>query len=988
MKNFLRRIFFAGFAFFAAANVFSYGGIMAGDNGSKMQVAKTEYFDILFTESTKDDAAILYANADKIYVELAEMYGWEYIPCRVPVVLTANVELYNAYYSTFPYSHIVMYVTSPSEGLYVNTDSFLDCFRHELTHNFTYNMKNGFWRVVDSIFGEYLSFASVTVSPGMAEGATMTSESANGYGRMNDEFSHQMVRQAKIENSFPDFKDVQGASDFGRTGDYYYFNGAFHKYLQEKYGMEKYAAWWYSCVNSSLLIGGAFNRNYGLSISDAWENFKKEYYVPEVEANPVAAGLTKDFFDRETKTFSRKNKSSARFDTLSLSKKGLTFLDASSNLYFVKSSELLKNQPKVEKLFYLKNMEKASQSSDGKYIAVSYWDTSSANYRSCVSVYNTENKKWLRVDGHGLKDGQIVKNENDYYLVCLKVKGQNQKISIRKISDFAFENEKEISFTRNQLPFSFVESGNGNFSFILMENMGFSICSANVRGEVLSSYKCPYSIRGLSYDSQNEIFYFAYTKKNSMPRLASFSVKDKTFAFSDDDFSGGLWQPYAFDSYVIYSGHFYKEDRIFIKDLTTFSFAEKSLAEEKKLFEKSGRDEEDEKWIRDFASVEKKDFNRFNYLKGFIFPISTLQSYTYDSDHANASTYTMPLGLTYAASNPWGSNQLLISAGYGRTIEAAGLSVTYSGSCDTGLYSYTLSGQSEFDKNGFKASDASAKVQVAKSFGKKSAFVFAPSVLGHYGRSNSGFDEISDRWPGLKNLPKNYGISLNQSNYFYGQASCMLYFSNIHKTSNARLSKSGILFGLSPIFAYSYNVTDRKEDYSDFDISLFFEGKISRLLPFECPTGFTYNLPSRVVFQAFSTSCLSSNFVGYTVPSLAYLYAETILFAAEIQRVCPYFSFIYVNDVRVALAGYYGYNYVDSSRTGNVIADFPSYLSDIVNGKSLPQAKIELKATFGFNPMNFGSATSLKYNFALAAELNYNGQVWDDDYSCYFDLAF
>ena len=279
--NNLRKKLIAGLVFsLLCAFLFAHGGMFSGEK--KLRLVKTQWFDIIYPEHCKASAAILFAKADGVYEEVTVQYGLT--PAfRMPVIITPAVEKFNAFWTAVPYNHIAIYDTgaSGSSNLAVFSETLLSTFRHELTHAVTYNMKNGFWRAMGKVFGDEFAPGMVTVTTGMAEGATVTSESAAGEGRLNDEYAKHYVKQAKIEGKFPSYHDVSGASDVSPSGSPYYFNGAFHGWLQEKYGLSAYADFWYRVVNGkSLTIAGAFKKSFGIKLSTAWKQFMADYYVP------------------------------------------------------------------------------------------------------------------------------------------------------------------------------------------------------------------------------------------------------------------------------------------------------------------------------------------------------------------------------------------------------------------------------------------------------------------------------------------------------------------------------------------------------------------------------------------------------------------------------------------------------------------------------------------------------------------------------------
>ena len=213
--------------FFLCAQLSAHTGMLWGEKN--LRVAKTKWFDIIYPARCEESASILYEKADSVYEEVTAQYGLT-PSFRMPVVITPAVEKFNAFWEAAPYNHIAIYDTgvSAESEIAVFSETLISVFRHELTHAVTYNMKNGFWRFMGNVFGDCIAPGMLSVTTGMAEGATVTSESAAGEGRLNDEYSKHFVKQAKIEGKFPSYHDVSGASDVAPGGAPYYFNGAFH----------------------------------------------------------------------------------------------------------------------------------------------------------------------------------------------------------------------------------------------------------------------------------------------------------------------------------------------------------------------------------------------------------------------------------------------------------------------------------------------------------------------------------------------------------------------------------------------------------------------------------------------------------------------------------------------------------------------------------------------------------------------------------------
>ena len=216
----MKKAFSFLFLFLLLLPAWSHEGSMAG--AGKLRVSQTKYFDIIYSEKNLATAKILYENADQVFEELAAAYGTE-PNFRLPVVITTTVEQFNAYYADSPYNRIVVYDTAQIDDLAVFSQTLLSTFTHELTHALTFNLKNKTMRTLAKIFGDAFANHYITVTNGMAEGATVSYESSKGEGRLNDPYALQQIRQAKIEGKFPAYSDVKGSSDAYPRNSFYYF---------------------------------------------------------------------------------------------------------------------------------------------------------------------------------------------------------------------------------------------------------------------------------------------------------------------------------------------------------------------------------------------------------------------------------------------------------------------------------------------------------------------------------------------------------------------------------------------------------------------------------------------------------------------------------------------------------------------------------------------------------------------------------------------
>ena len=72
---------------------FAYDGFFSGEE--ELFVVKTQWFDIIYQQSSEAAAKILFEKADAVYEDIAGDYGIE-PQFRMPVVITSAVEEFNA----------------------------------------------------------------------------------------------------------------------------------------------------------------------------------------------------------------------------------------------------------------------------------------------------------------------------------------------------------------------------------------------------------------------------------------------------------------------------------------------------------------------------------------------------------------------------------------------------------------------------------------------------------------------------------------------------------------------------------------------------------------------------------------------------------------------------------------------------------------------------------------------------------------------------
>ncbi len=1023
MKVFIKekKVLCAFTLLFIQISVFASQGILWGKHD--IHVAETQYFDIIYTPESEKSAKILYNGADEIYEEISDLYGI-FQELRMPVVLTPAVESFNAYWTAYPYNHIVIYDTHSIEELEVFSETLLSTFRHELTHAYTYNLKNPFWQRIGKIFGDSVNPAFAFITSGWAEGATLTSESASGEGRLNSPYAAFMVKQAKLEEKFPSYSDMQGASDQYPAGAFYYFNGAFSEYLQKTYGMQKYAEFWYDCVNvkKKYTSRSIFKNVYGIKVNEAWKDFYSSIQNPEIPSNPETAGIVQDFFNSTGFSYSAKNSSYSLYSNLVSSEKGIYFLNKKNgSVYFqdFKKFSFKKNSPK--KLFTLSGIKSFTVSRSGNFLALCVVQEKGSSIKSLVKIYDCKKGKFFTLDKTALYAPAIIEGNDGIFLVNSSFKDARSSLHISKI-DFSKNGSikkiteiKNYDFLPNQNCSSFVDFGNSSFAFIFRDKMNFNITAMDLNGNFLFKKELPQKMEAkyLSF-SQGKI-YFSYAQGNSFPRAAFYDLQKDSFVFSEKDISGGIFYcaeiPFSAEQgNFVYTANFFRNSKIFIAKKENI-FNEKNLFELKlkssDFFSEKNEGEEkilnhDSEKISDFEkNIPYKKYNPFSYYrKGLFFPMSMTKSVTYVP--SQRSEYFLPYGFSYLSSNPWDSDSILLSMGYGNETNSAAVLAQFSSGTSSSLFKYSAGVQSEFCENGWRTSDANLAVSSALPLLRHSSAGSVLSSKFHIGESNKVY-----AYDGTETYYFGSARAASSDCCIYSLSSLSLYFSTISKRGTSSLEKGG--FSVSPFVSYCFNENlSSSLIYQNFlDLGLSVKVYIPRILPLENRAGFVYNLPSKIKFSLFpadisslcddnlSISLLTDSSRGSTYSLLngknviAALRSETVLFSVDIQKALEIFPLVYINEARFSLS-FTGAMYKDEDiSSGWRFLNCKNYISELQNGEMKFMGDAALRTIFAGTP-NFGSLanSTMRQNFYLEAGFSFRDDFLGTMFSFGIESSF
>ena len=971
---------------FLSLSLSAADGVMWGEKD--IRVVKTQWFDIIYAPDSARSAEHLARHADAIYEDVCaylETEQWK----RFPVVITPAQDEFNAYYSPACYDTIVMYDTPVTKKIAVATDDFLSTFRHELTHAVSYNMKNAFWRGVGAVFGDVVNPAYLFITRSRTEGVAVASESAGGEGRLNDPYSAQTVRQAKIEGAFPSYADIYGSRDIYPYDTNYHFGAAFENWIQKTYGMKNYARFLYKCVNFQTIHASvAFKSVYGISVKEAWKHFYDSIAVPASAAqypDPLAGGLCADYFSGTDKR-SKENARASRYASLVSCSSGFGFTDdAAGSFYFSKWDAERRCCDRAKKICTVKNLRHTSLSTDGEYAAFSVMSERHAVPKSEVHIFNMKNRSRYTMSETGLRDAAVVLWNGVYYLAAVKTKSQQSTLTVYKLDKSASGKVRGASFVasrplaRGDVAFTPRDAGGGEIVYVCKSGMKWSIRLYSIADGTEKVYDAPYDrmvigdVSLANAANAEKVFTFSWAAEDTMPRFGKLIIKKSdderrdsaVMLLQTDDVSGGVYNPVMLQNgSIAYTGHFFRDNRLLTAESDSMTMREIALDAKRERVEKSDTDKarsaeaadnvqsgEQAAGNRDAQTIfaRSKKYNPFDYYKrGIFLPVGIASTYGHNA-LGDVTSMLLPLGLTYASNNPWSSKIAIASGGYSILSNSGAIETRFQSGTATSLFKYSLSDQIEFDRRGFKQTAHTVNLSSAIPLGGISRLTFGNDAHIFAGRQSrtefpKGFTSLFGILEDDDALPM--FIAINKLSVGY---------SNIHKTGAGVYERAGFAANASYIIKYEAAWgTPFSQDNVYQNLSVNAAVCLPRILPYVCRYDYTYNFPLTLGTRFFPSR---STFIKNT--------AEIILFAGEVQKAIPLF---YVNRwaLRASYTGRFDY-------TGGSSWDFfdtPHLVRNLFSGEMRYCDSAVLSASLTFTP-NFGAAATPLLTSTLRAGLRY-----------------
>ena len=545
--------------FLILAVLLPLGASVTGGTGG-LRTASTVHFDIIYQDSSAQTAALLFENCEEVYASLVSFFGVD-PQLHLPVVVTSRYKSLNAYFTNYTANHIVMFDTVADIGQLSNyPQTILYIFRHELTHAFQFNIRGPFMEAMSSVFGDFLSLSPILyMYPSLSEGGAVLSESVDGYGRLNDSYAMQIVKQAKIEGLFPTWLEVAGARDTYPSGLLYYnFAAAFLEYLSITYGYDKVTSLYSDFSRLSWSTFVKIKKVFGIPVDQAWQQFFAWVQVPEeVTEGAVLASRPEN----------------GSYASAVLAPDGSLYVYDYASLDILRFSSDLSGCTKVLNL--PTDEQHLSISSDGSMMLTSCVSSSYAKVR----LYSLKNGKASFVrDIRSAKDsskdvrkGSFVSFDGTEYILLYSNVGQNTYFDLYDVSGLEPVEGKTVCLGYDVVASDFIDIGDGQVAFIISQASHQNIAVLNLSDMSVSLISNPDDISILSLsEGTGDVLCFAWcpadAKATNLCRYgeAVISADGARMRLSDCDVSGGVTRPIRINDSVLYTARYFEHIKLSI----------------------------------------------------------------------------------------------------------------------------------------------------------------------------------------------------------------------------------------------------------------------------------------------------------------------------------------------------------------------------------------------------------------------------------------
>ncbi|WP_432633120.1 TreP protein [Brachyspira sp.] len=531
----------------------SYSQVAVFKPFRKLYTIQTEKFEIIFPMESRRTAEKLAKVADGIYEECSKLLNSEVnfkVNGKIPVTITPDVNIFNAYAgSLLQYSSITIYDSAGvNEATYNMVDVLADTFLHELVHLLSLSSENA--GAQTRVLGNWATLQWLNIPLFMVEGVTVSVESYKGFGRANDPYIKHTLRQDIYEGKF---KTPIQASDFWSkkpSGAYYLYGGLFSKYLQDRFGIEKYNELWnvmrkkisFSFLVYNSGVYGAFKKVYGMNFIEVWADFQNSLTLENVSPSEELRVNEKETYISDLHSYGDK----------------VYYIDNNIGaLYSYKQNRISVDNEKDLKLeFYIdRTSESLDISSDGKRALIVSTTYNAGLYKYITKEYDLEKKKrtkrkWENILFARFFRGGIIGIGKDLHNAVLVYidENDNKEILLEANDNYSYSSPTVID--DNNIALIVSEFGKRHIAIFNYQTK--TLRYVETRDESLNF------ARYLRYS--NGKLLFSYNNNDRFYKLGELDLNANNIKLYDKDFSGGVFAPVYAENSIYYIGNFSEHD--------------------------------------------------------------------------------------------------------------------------------------------------------------------------------------------------------------------------------------------------------------------------------------------------------------------------------------------------------------------------------------------------------------------------------------------
>ncbi|WP_300366148.1 TreP protein [Brachyspira sp.] len=516
----------------------------------KLHTIQTKKFEIIFPIESRRTAENLAKVADDIYEKYSKILN-STVKGKIAITITPDFNLFNSAAMIIPYSSLILYDTNLDENFTSYNNNFESVFIHELTHLLTMASENT--GLATKVMGNWASFVHINAMPFMIEGAPVSMESLTGFGRANDPLVKQRLRQDIFEGNFR--TPIQASYLWTKRpyGNIYYeYGGLFSKYLQERFGMEKYNEFWnrmqtklhFSFFIYNSGVYGAFQKVYGIKFIEAWADFQNSLVLENINPSEDMRVNNKETFINDIYSYNNR----------------VYYIDANIGaLYSYEEKRNNQNNKKDLKVEFLidRSSESLDISEDGNNALIVSLMYNGGLYKYIVKEYDLNKKrrtkrKWFDLQyARYFKNGIIGVSKDLHNSILIYINENNEKeILIPANDNFGYSSPAVID--DDNIALIVTEKGVKHIAIFNYNNK--SIKYIETQDNTLNY------VRTLRH-SNNKLL-FSYNNNDKYYKLGEIDLNNNSMKLYPKDYSGGVFSAVYAGENIYYMGRFSEFDRL------------------------------------------------------------------------------------------------------------------------------------------------------------------------------------------------------------------------------------------------------------------------------------------------------------------------------------------------------------------------------------------------------------------------------------------